>query len=493
MTLLQKAVKGIFWTYLIYVVRRLLNFVVTLVLARLLVPEQFGLVAFALLILSFIDSIKGFGINDALVYTKTNVEESAESAFIINVVIGFLQYGITFLLAPLAIHLIDDPQIVPVLRVIALNFIFEGFGKTHNAMLQKDLLFRQSSIPEILANVTKGAVSITLAYMDYGVWSIVYGQIVGTFASSAAKWIALGWIPKFKFYKQAAKDLWQYGMHVLAFMMLSIALDQADQFFIGTALGTVQLGYYSIGVKIPELVIANFSLFISKSFFPYLTKFQDEMEKIIEGFMMTTKFTGLVTIPAGIGMAAIGRELILVLYTDKWEPAVILLQVLALLGTMATLQWSVGDVFKAIGRPEVPTRILLFEALFTFPLIFIFVNINPTAMMASLANLIAVSLSAVIRILVISMMLDIPFGNILKLFYSPFLASTVMFGAVYGWRQLGYVWELPLVVILIVSILIGIISYGLLIWLMEREAIVSAWTLVQATIKNRRKPDLATE
>ncbi|MEJ2757929.1 MAG: oligosaccharide flippase family protein, partial [Anaerolineales bacterium] len=229
MTLVQKAVKGIFWTYLIYIVQRLLNLVVTMVLARILVPEQFGLVAYALLILSFIDSIKGFGINDALVYTKTDIEESAESAFVINVSIGFLQYAITFLLAPLAVHLIDDPQIVPVLRVIALNFIFDGLGKTHNAMLQKDLLFRQSSVPEIVANIIKGIVSVVLAYLGYGVWSIVYGQVIGTLARSAAKWIALGWIPKFKFYKKAAKALWQYGMHVLAFMVLSIALDQADQ------------------------------------------------------------------------------------------------------------------------------------------------------------------------------------------------------------------------------------------------------------------------
>jgi len=491
MTLVQKALKGVFWTYFIYIVQRLLNLVVTMVLARILVPEQFGLVAYALLILSFIDAIRGFGVNDALVYTKTNIEESAESAFIINIVIGLVQFAFTYLLAPLAVHLIDDPQIVQVLRVIALNFIFDSLGKTHNAMLQKDLLFKQSSIPEIVANAVKGATSIILAFTGFGVWSIVYGQLVGTLARSAAKWIALGWIPKFRFYKAAARALWQYGMHVLAFMVLSIALEQADQMFIGTVLGAVQLGYYTIGVKIPELVIANFSLFISNSFFPYLTKFQDDLEKVVEGFMMTTKYTGLVTIPAGIGMAAVGRELILVFYGDKWEPAVVLLQVLALLGTMGTLQWSVGDVLKAIGKPEIPTRILVFEAIFTFPMIYIFVNINPTAMMASLANLIAMTFSAVIRMLVISAMLEIRFGSILKLFYSPFIGSMLMLGAVYGWRQLGYLWNTPLVVILVISILLGLGVYGLTIWLLEKQSILSGWRLIQSTLKSKKENDPA--
>ncbi|MEJ2759480.1 MAG: polysaccharide biosynthesis C-terminal domain-containing protein, partial [Anaerolineales bacterium] len=161
--------------------------------------------------------------------------------------------------------------------------------------------------------------------------------------------------------------------------------------------------------------------------------------------------------------------------------------------TMATLQWSVGDVLKAIGKPEVPTRILIFEALYTFPLIFIFVNINPTAMMASLANLIAVSFSAVIRMLVISIMLDIQFAEILKLFISPFVGSIVMFGTVFGWRQLGYAWNIPLVVILIASVLLGTISYGLVMWVMEKEAIQNAWKLIQATIKNRGEEDLVLE
>lgn len=485
MTLAQKAVKGIFWTYFIYISQRLINLAVTAILARILVVNEFGLVAYALLIMTFIDAIKGFGINDALIYTKTNVEESAESAFIINVLIGIFQYALAYLLAPLAIYLLDDPRIVVVLRVIALSFIFDSLGKTHNALLEKELLFRKSSVPEIVANAIKAIVSIVLAKLGYGVWSIVYGQLVGTAARSAAKWIAVRWVPKLRFSKEAAKTLWQYGVHILGFSLLAVALEQADQIFIGTVLGSVQLGYYTIGVKVPELVIANFSLFISKSFFPYLTKFRDDIEKIIEGFMTTTKYTSMITIPAGIGIAAVGRELILVIYGGKWESAIVILQVLALLGTMDTLQWSVGDVLKAIGKPEVPTRILMFEALYTFPLIFIFVTINPSATMASLANLIAVTISGLIRMLVISIILDIQFSRILKLFLSPFISSMLMLGAVYGWRQLGYLWDLPLIVILIVSILTGITVYGVAIWLLEKDAIKNAWSLIQATIKSR--------
>ena len=488
MALLQKAVKGIFWTYFTYIWQRLLNLIVTAILARILVPEEFGLIAFAMLLITFIDSVRGFGINDALIYTSTDIEKSTETAFVINSILGILQYLVAFLVAPLAVNFFDDPRLVSVLRALSLTFIFDGLGKTHDALLQKELLFRKSALPEITANAIKGIVSVVLALMGFDVWSIVIGQVVGSAAKSTAKWIAVGWIPKLKFFPDAARGLWQYGVHILIFTVLNVALEQADQLFIGTMLGSLQLGFYTIGVRIPELVIANFSLFISKSFFPYLTKFQDNRHKIIEGFTTTTKYTALITIPAGIGMVAIAKELILVLYGDQWEPAVIILQILALLGVMATLQWSIGDVLKAIGKPEIPTRLLFLEALYTFPLIFIFVLVNRSAMMASLANLIAVTISAIIRMFVISKILGIKFLGIIKLFLTPFISASFMYASVYGWKLAGYKLDLPIIIILIISILIGAIVYGGFIWLFEKDALLSAWKLVKETTR-KNKPD----
>lgn len=487
MTLLQRAIKGIFWTYFIYIWQQLLNLVVTAVLARILVPEEFGLVAFALLIITFIDSVRGFGINDALIYTSTNIEKSAETTFVINVALGTFQYIIAFLVAPLTINIFDDPRIVDVLRIISLIFIFDGFGKTHDALLQKELLFRKSAVPEIVANTIKGIVSVTLAVLGFGVWSIVFGQLIGSLTRSAAKWIALGWIPKFRFYPDISKALWKYGVHILLFTLLNVALEQADQLFIGIMLGSVQLGFYTIGVRIPELMIANFSLFISKSLFPYLTKFQNDQQKIIQGFLMTTKYTAFVTIPVGIGMVAIARELIIIIYGKTWEPTIIILQVLALLGIMATLQWSVGDVLKAIGKPEIPTRLLFIEALYTFPLIFIFVSLNRLAVMASLANLIAITIGAIVRMIVISKILKFKVSGVLKLFLSPLVSALAMYAIVSGWRFVGYKLELPLLLILVISILAGAITYTGIIWLLEKEAILDAWAIIRETIKGQKE------
>jgi O-antigen/teichoic acid export membrane protein len=397
LTILNRAIKGMLWSYATYFSRRLLTLFATAILTRMLVPEDFGLIAFAVIVMTFIEATRGFGINDALIYNSEKLEETAETAFVINVAIGFGQYALAFLLAPLALTFIDDPRIVDVLRVISLVFIFDAFGKTHDALLQKDLLFRQVAVPEIIASFLKGAVSITMALMGYGVWSLVVGQVIGTLAQTIAKWWALRWIPRIRFHIDRASALWDYGSHVLIFSLLVVALELADQTLIGTLLGEAELGYYSVGVRLPELVIANFSLILAKSLFPTFSKIQDDLAQMKSGYFMTVRYTALVTVPAGLGMAAVAPELVIVVFGDQWEPAIVLMQVLALLGTMATLQWSVGDVLKAIGRPDVSSKLLIFEVLYTFPLIYWATSSTGLAVMASFANLIAITLGAITR------------------------------------------------------------------------------------------------
>jgi O-antigen/teichoic acid export membrane protein len=169
--IVRRALKGIFWSYATYVWQRLLTLATTAILARILVPEDFGLVAFAIIIMTLIEATRGFGINDALIYTSEHVEEAAETAFVINTVIGVAQFALAYLLAPLTLNFFDDARIVSILRVISFVFVIDGLGKTHEALLQKELKFRKSAIPEIIATAIKGIVSIV---SRDGLWRVEY-------------------------------------------------------------------------------------------------------------------------------------------------------------------------------------------------------------------------------------------------------------------------------------------------------------------------------
>lgn len=478
MNLARRTLGGVFWAYASYFAGRILTLVSTTILARILAPKDFGLIAFSLLLFSFIDATRSFGINDALIYNSERVEDTANTAFALNVAIGIVQFLAAFALAPFARGLFDDARIVDVVRVMALIFLIDSLGRTHDALLQKELKFKRRFLPDLLSTVIRGTASIVFALAGMGVWSLVIGSLVGTAAQTIAKWWALGWIPQLQFYADRARSLWDYGFHILAFQMISIALDQADQLLIGTLLGATQLGYYAIAARIPEMVIANFSLVLTKVLFPTYAKLKDDRARLTSSFLLTTKFTAFATVPAGFGMAAVAPELILVFAGDQWEPAIPLLRVLAFLGMVATLPWAAGDVFKAIGRPDISTKLLIVESLYTFPLIYGLTVQSRVAVMASFANLLALCITTLVRLGYASRFLNIHPMQFFHTFRSPFIGAAIMFGAVTGWRYL--LDGLPIIVILATSLVIGGLVYLPILWLLEKEQLLAAKDFLKA-------------
>jgi O-antigen/teichoic acid export membrane protein len=470
--LLRKTLGGLVWAYTSHFGRRFMSLLTTAILTRMLVPEEFGLVAAATILITFIESLRGFGINDALIYIDKDIEDASNTAYVMNIVLGCFQYLIAFIFAPLASDAFSLPGLVDVIRVLSLVFIINGFGQTHDALLQKELKFRSRFVPELIATTIKSVVAILLAFLGFGVWSIIFGQVVGAFSQTVAKWFALAWVPKFRFYGTQAILLWQYGVQVLLFTLLGVALEQADQFFIGVMVGPIQLGYYSVAARIPEIVIANFSLVLTKALFPAYAKLQNDIPALAAGFIMTTSYTAYITIPAGIGMASIAPEIVPLIFGNQWTAAIPLFQVLSLLGMVATLPWSAGDVFKAIGRPDMSTRLLFIEAIYTFPMIFFLVQLERTAVAASFANLMALCITTVLRLGVVSRFLKISPFIFVRKFFAPFLAAGIMALGIYALRQALQSINFMPIAIVPIAVVAGGVIYITIMALLEKQEIL---------------------
>ncbi|GAB4573478.1 MAG: lipopolysaccharide biosynthesis protein [Anaerolineae bacterium] len=488
MSIAKRTVRGVIWAYTVFFSSRLLSMLSTAILARLLFAADFGLVGYALLLLNFVEATRDFGIKDALIYTSDRVEDTADTAFMMNVAVGLVQYGVTFLLAPLATNFIDDPRMVPMLRVMALTFLFNAFGNTHDALLQKELEFRKRYLPDVFSALIKGAVSIVMALNGYGVWSLVTGHVVGSVVRMVGKWVLQPWRPRFVLYTDRARVLWDYGVYILLFSILDIALEQADQLFIGTLLGEVQLGFYTIAARIPEMILVNFSLVLTRVLFPAYAKLKDDIGRLTRGFLMTTKYTALVTVPIGFGLVAVAPEMIRVVFGSQWMPAVMLTQVLALLGMLATLPWSAGDVFKALGRPDISTKLLVIEALYTFPLIAVLATGSRLAVMASLANVIAMLITTVLRLGLAARFLKFSPLAYFYIFRTAFFGGGLMFAVVILWRRLFAEWSDLL--LLTTSILVGASVYGGVVWLLERDAVREALSAVFQALNPRTAGDV---
>jgi PST family polysaccharide transporter len=485
MSLADKAVTGFLWGYSAYVGGRLLKLLATAILARILFPQDFGLVAFALLMLGLLEAVRDFGIKDALIYTQERIDEVAETAFVINLVIGTVQCLLGLLLAPLAVHFVDDVRAVDVVRVLSVTLLINALGNTHGGLLQKKLKFRQHALPDILSTLGNGVVAVTFAFLGYGVWSLVAGHLAGSVVRTASRWRLLPWIPRFRFSTERARALFGYGVYILLFELLGVLAFYADQWMVGILLGTAQLGYYMIAMRMPELVTQNFCMVLTKVLFPTFSVIQNDRERLTRGFHTAMKYTAFVTVPAGVGLAAVAPELVPLLFGDQWHAAIVLTQVLALVGTVATLYWSAGDVFKAIGRPDLTTKLLVIEALYAFPLILLVTLQYRVAVMAALARLLAVSITAALRLWLASRFLQFPMRTLYHTLHTPLLGAGAMFGAIYLWRQLAESW--PPAFVLATSIALGGLTYLIVVWFIQREYLIEA----RATLRRlHRRSDI---
>jgi O-antigen/teichoic acid export membrane protein len=198
----KETIKGTFWNYLSFVSGKLLNFVSTLILARLLVPEQFGLVAYCTIAVQYLDIINTSGIDSALIARKDKIEESANSAFVANIILGMVSFGAAWVAAPGIALFFKADEITPLFRLLAVVLPITSFGLVPYTMLLRGLRFQTKLIPDFFSSLVKGLVSIVLALLGFGPWSLVWGQICGADtllwenlpASSAIMWIILSWV-----------------------------------------------------------------------------------------------------------------------------------------------------------------------------------------------------------------------------------------------------------------------------------------------------------
>jgi PST family polysaccharide transporter len=272
-------------------------------------------------------------------------------------------------------------------------------------------------------------------------------------------------------------------MHILMLNILSIAMEQADPLMVGLLLGELQLGYYTVAAKIPEMIILNIGIVMTRVIFPTYVKIKDDRELLVKSLMVTLKYTAFVVVAIGLGLAAVAPELMRLVYGAKWEPAIPLMQVLPLLGMTSMLAWNAGDVFKAIGRPDISTKLLVIETAYTFGLIWLFVAPTHLAIMVAIANLLAYVISAILRLGLISHFLKFDPRKYFSVYRAAFIGGAAMYVAIALWRNL-LVGQSNLL-ILVSSILVGAIVYIGILWILERDDIQQASSTVWSIFRRR--------
>jgi len=351
----QSTRHGLLWAGASLLGNKAVNFVSVMVLARLLTPDEFGVVAAVVVFLSFIELGSDLGMKATVVYEQEQgVTARVQSAFTLNLIIAVGLTVVGVLCAPLVAQFFHVEGQADLFRVGALCLLFVGLGNIHDALLVREMNFKRRTIPQIVRAAVRAAVSIGLAVAGFGAWSLVIGMLVGSAAWTLAQWILSPLRPTLSLDLGIVRGMASYGSAAAVLEVLSVLNNRADAVVVGRVLGERALGLYTIAFRVPELAIETVAWNTSEVAFPALAR-KRAMDRgdLARSTMRLLRFQALYALPVAAILAVVATPLIVVLFSSKWSTAGGVTAAIAVKAGITAVVFPLGDVFKALGRQRV--------------------------------------------------------------------------------------------------------------------------------------------
>lgn len=360
-SLQKKAINGLAWSTLERFSQQLFQFVLAVLLARLLQPSEFGLIAvvsfFIAVSQSFIDS--GFG---AALLQKQDVTRLDEcSVFFFNVAMGCVATAIVFAIAPWIADFYERPTLKPVIRSLAFLLLINSFGVIQHRLMLKQLNFKTHFSVNSIALPLAGCLSVSLAYWGYGIWSLVAQQLSYSVLHAILLWHFVGWRPSWIFSWHSLKSMFGFGSKVLATGMLETVFQNMYELVIGKVSTPELVGYYFRARTTQQLLASNLYFSIGRVTFPVFSSIQNDLIQLRSGVRKGLCYLGMINFPLMVGLAVVAEPLVRVVYTEKWLPSVPYLQLLCIVGLLHPLSAINASVLTALGRSDLTLRMELIK------------------------------------------------------------------------------------------------------------------------------------
>lgn len=366
----SKAVQGISWSFAGQMVKQSFQFVFNVILARLLSPAEFGLVAMANVFVYFLLIFSDLGISSALIQKKNVTESHWSSAFWLNFALGLILTVLFVFLSPAIAHFYNHPELENILMVLSVNFVLSSLTMIQQSILTRNLDFYALMVRDIGSVVISGLLAIYLAFKGWGVWSLVIQLLIATTVNNIFLWCSSQWRPKFIFSLTAIKDFFSFSSNLTCFQTLNYFARNLDQLLIGKFLGSQELGYYSLAYKLMMLPLQNISWVLVKVMFPVFSKVQDDKVRLGRAFLKMLKAISIISFPIMMLFFALGPELIRTVYGPKWSLAGDIVRILSFCGMFQSVGTIAGLVYQSIGKTDLQLRMGILDTAITFLTLF---------------------------------------------------------------------------------------------------------------------------
>jgi len=353
----QQAMRSAKWALLNSFVPRVLALVLTTVLARLLTPDDFGLVAIATLVVSLMSMIQQSGLGQALVQRQVQVDEAASVALWLNVTLSVVLYAVLWLLTPLVSDLYEEPRLTPVLRVLGVQLVFSALGIVHTFLMARHFRFKKLFLIQTASTTAPFLVAVPFALSGLGYWALIFGALTGNLATVFLTWWFEAWRPRFIFDAAIARQMSSFGVFVFLESFLAWMLIYFDNAVVGKILGTKALGIYALAFSLAVAVISIPISAITGLTLSMFSRMQNDSDALKHSYLAGTRLVATYAIPAGVGLALIAEPGARLLFGENWDGLGTTLSVLALYSGFGHLWVLNSDAFKAIGRPDIMPKV----------------------------------------------------------------------------------------------------------------------------------------
>lgn len=450
----MNVIKNFLWRLAERVGAQGVKLLVELVLARILLPEQYGVIAMVAVFITVFNVFVDSGLGNALIQKKDADDLDFSSVFWFNVVWCVVLYGVLFLISPLVASFYHREELTQILRVLGLQIVISGVKNVYQAYVSRTMQFRKFFFSTLGGTVGAAVIGITMAYRGYGVWALVAQQLFNVLTDTVILTITVKWHPKRMFSFERLKGLLSYGWKLLLSALLDTLYNEARSLIIGWKYTSEDLAFYNRGELFPQVIAANVNTSIDSVLLPTMSREQDERDKVRAMTRRAIMTSTYIMAPLMIGIACIGTPLVRLILTEKWLPCVPYLQIFCASMLFFPIHTANLNAIKALGRSDLFLKLEILKKVIGILLILITMHISVLAM--ALSTLVNSLLCQLINTWPNRKLLDYSYADQIRDILPNLLLAAVMGGCVFGVGLIG----LPDWVTLLIQVVLGAALYA---------------------------------
>ncbi|WP_391116734.1 lipopolysaccharide biosynthesis protein [Psychrobacillus sp. L3] len=480
----SKVLSSLFWKLMERGGTQGIQFIVTIVLARLLLPKEFGLIVLVSIFIAIAGVFVQSGFNTALIQKKDADEVDFSSVFYLSLIVASLLYIILFFSAPFIATYFEEPYLTPVIRCLSLTLFFGAFNSIQIAVIARNMQFKKLFVSSFGAIIISGILGIVMAYASFGVWALVGQQLTNQLLVSVILWFTVKWRPKLIFSIERIRSLFSFGWKLLASSLLDTLYNNIISLIIGKLFSPATLGFYNRGEQFPSLIVSNIDGSIQSVMLPTLSSYQNNKQRVKEIVRRSIVTSSFIVFPMMVGMATIAEPFIKIVLTAKWLPAVPFVQIFCASYAFWPIHTANLQAFKALGRSDVFLKLEIFKKI--LGLVILGISIRFGVYGLALGVFISSILSTFINAYPNLKLIDYSFQEQWKDIIPSLLVSWVMGAVVYSLQWIG----MTIILTLIVQVLVGIVVYVGLAKVFRLESYTYLVTTGKAILKGRGERQL---